>query len=243
MSAEKFTWVLSHKGKIVALKLLILIVLTFSLFAVKGRVLASLDYYQARQIVQQWQQSGGPGSKGEYDVAESAMRSAIEDDTENPLYLDLLAQILEWAVVAGYGDPVANSREAKKYYLQSSKLRPTWSVTWASLAMLKWRQGQFDGELLTYVKRAASFGPSQPEVHVMVASLGLALYKANHPYYLALSDETKNRLYLGLSHPQSVERVKSVIEQHDATVVTCRWLAPKSRFIRAKIDCPLEKQG
>lgn len=218
-------------------KVVLLFILLLSVFAAKNYILASLDYYQARQIVAGWHQSSGPESLHEFQTARAAMMSANDLDKNNPLYLDLLAQIMEWEEIEQYEDSNNPLDQAKLLYLRSTHLRPTWSVTWASLALLKWRQAEFDQEMLTYMQRASILGPSQPEVHVMFVELGLALYKADHPYYLVLAEEMKKRLYLGLSHPQSVERVKSAIIQHDATTVTCRWLRDKSRFIRAKVGC------
>ena len=55
--------------------------------------------------------------------------------------------------------------------------RPTSGYTWANLAEVLYQQGQTDGPFEAALRRAAEFGPSEPEVQRTVANLGLAVFE------------------------------------------------------------------
>jgi hypothetical protein len=193
---------------------------------------ASLDYYKIRSILAIWQEEGVTQSPEQYQQAKQTVSDAHKSHPSHPMYIDLIGQINEWGVIAGYVDKEQALALAKKSYLDATQLRPTWPVTWASLAMVKWRLQEFDDELLLYLNRADKFGPRKPEVNLLYSELGLALYKANHPFILRIRPQVQQRLARGLSDAASRKRVVALIVQYDAAKIACRWLRDESNNIR-----------
>lgn len=185
---------------------------------------ASFDFYKVQNIVSAWQEQGNTKTIEEYHLAKRAIKSAVDSQPSHPLYQDLLAQVFEWGAIAGYEPPEQALNEAKVHYLRATRLRPLWPVTWASLAMIKWRQQEFDDEMLTYLQRAAKLGPNKPEVHLLYVRLGMALYDNNHPMLQTIRKEFYHRIALGLRAPQSREKVLALIKRYGAQKRVCRWL-------------------
>ncbi|MEH6710198.1 MAG: VpsP family polysaccharide biosynthesis protein [Paraglaciecola polaris] len=185
---------------------------------------ASFDYYQVRNILASWQEQGNEQTKGEYQLAKTAIESAIDSQPSHALYQDLLGQVYEWGALAGYEDKEQALSTAKAHYLKATQLRPLWPVTWASLAMIKWRQQEFDDEMLTYLQHANALGPKKPEVHLLYVQLGMALYASNHPMLLSIRETFYQRISLGLRAPQSRAKVLALIKQYQADKRVCRWL-------------------
>ena len=204
---------------------------------------ASFDYYQVRNILASWQESGNQQTLAEYQRAKAAIQSAVDSQPSHPLYQDLLGQVYEWGAIAGYEDQSSALQAAKAHYLRGTQLRPLWPVTWASLAMIKWRQQEFDDQLLTYLQRASELGPKKPEVHLLYVQLGMALYASNHPMLLRIRDEFYHRISLGLRDPKSRGQVQALIKQYDAQKRVCRWLRNEPLSIQRMVpDCPSRKR-
>lgn len=193
---------------------------------------ASLDFYQIKNIITLWQEEGLTQSPEQYQKAREAVYKANQSHPNHPLYIDLIGQINEWGAIAGYEDQQQALQQAKLRYLQATKIRPTWPVTWASLAMVKWRLQEFDDEMLLYLNRADQFGPRKPEVNVLFSELGLALYEGNHPFLLKIRPQVTERLAAGLRNSASRDRVLSVISQYDAGKLVCRWLRDEADNIK-----------
>tara|TARA_R110001599_G_scaffold122530_3_gene294580 strand:- start:3587 stop:4330 length:744 start_codon:yes stop_codon:yes gene_type:complete len=203
---------------------------------------ASFDFYKVRNIVSSWRDQGNTQTIEQYLLAKSAIESAVESQPSHPLYQDLLAQVYEWGAIAGYEERDSAFKMAKSHYLRASQLRPLWAVTWASLAMVKWRQQEFDDEMLRYLQRANQLGPQKPEVHLLYVQLGMALYASNHPMLLTIREEFYHRISLGLRAPQSREKVLELINQYYAEKRVCRWLRNESlSVLRMVPNCPARK--
>lgn len=185
---------------------------------------ASFDFYKVQNIVSAWQEQGNTQTLEEYQLAKRTIQSAVDSQPSHPLYQDLLAQVHEWGAISGYEPAEQALNMAKQHYLSATRLRPLWPVTWASLAMIKWRQQEFDDEMLTYLQRAAELGPHKPEVHLLYVRLGMALYASNHPMLMTIRKEFYHRIALGLRAPQSREKVLALIKQYGAQKRVCRWL-------------------
>ncbi|NMP16485.1 hypothetical protein [Thalassotalea sp. Y01] len=82
----------------------------------------------------------------------------------NPQYIETKAQLLEWGIRLNLVDKTASLRDANILYLQSTQLRPSWPVTWASLAINKWHLGEFDQEFVRYLLNAYRYGKNHPQV-------------------------------------------------------------------------------
>jgi hypothetical protein len=186
---------------------------------------ASLDYYKTKSIMSLWQGEGYIESPEQYQKAKRAASRANSKHPEHALYLDLLGQIHEWGQLSGYENKKQSLQRAKNYYLNATKIRPIWPVTWASLANVKWRLREFDDEMLLYLLRADKFGTRKREINVFFSELGLTLYKANNLFLLNIRELLKQRLTMGLRDGGSRERVSAVIKKYDAAKIVCFWLS------------------
>ncbi len=203
---------------------------------------ASFDFYKVQNIVTSWQEQGNTQTIEEYQLAKTAIESAVDSQPSHPLYQDLLGQVSEWGAIAGYEEAESSLRLAKAHYLRATQLRPLWPVTWASLAMVKWRLQEFDDEMLLYLQRASELGPQKPEVHILYVKLGMALYANNHPMLLTIRKEFYHRVALGLSAPQSRKKVLELITQYKAEKRVCRWLRNEPLSVQRKVpNCPPRK--
>ncbi|WP_371194959.1 VpsP family polysaccharide biosynthesis protein [Glaciecola sp. SC05] len=183
---------------------------------------AALDYYFVRNAIELWQNDANLQTNEKYLAAKQAIDSAESKHFSHPLYADLSGQLEEWGFMAGYKS-VEALQNAKYDYLRATKLRPSWPVTWGSLAVIKWRLQEFDDEMLSYLNKADEMGPQKPEIHVLFTELGLALYVSNHPFYVNVREQTQHRLIAGLRNRESRQRVKQAIISYDALELSCIW--------------------
>lgn len=222
-----------HKSRIFAVFLCLCCL--FGIFNAFKFGSASLDFHMVKNVFQLWQDEQDQQSPQQYQQAKDAIYSANKSHPHHPLYIDLLGQTNEWGAIAEYDDPATSLLAAKAYYLQATKIRPTWPVTWASLVMVKWRLQEFDDEMLFYLNNADHFGPKKPEVNILFVELGIALYKSNHNLLISLRGRLEHRLVQGLSDSQSRDRVISIITENQVEKQVCRWLRNEPYMLRKYI--------
>ena len=96
--------------------------------------------------------------------------------------------------------------------------------------------------MLSYLNAAGELGPKKPEIHLLYVQLGMALYDNNHPMLLIIRKEFYHRISLGLSAPQSRQKVLGLIKQYKAEKRVCRWLRKEPIPIQNLIpNCPANK--
>lgn len=195
---------------------------------------ASLSYYSVRNSISEWQAEGGAEDAKKFQTAFNAASKASSGHPTHPLYQYLTGQVIEWGIVSGHLTPDELYR-AKSYYLNAAKLRPTWPVTWASLALVKWRLNNLDDEFWVYLNKADSYGPMQPEVHVLFSKLGLSLYNANNLMFLEIRLDTIKRLSLGLRNSSSRQEILQFINFTNSNETVCRWLKSDEEYITKNI--------
>ncbi|MFQ3251111.1 MAG: hypothetical protein ACI9O6_002958 [Glaciecola sp.] len=197
--------------------------------------LASLNFYSVQNTLSAWRTNKQLLTEESYSNAKQVIATARQRHPGHPLYIGLLAQVYEWGAIAGYEDRPAALEVSKQLYLKETKMRPTWPVSYASLAMNKWLTNEFDAELVEYLRLANRYGPKKAEVNVVFVELGLALYAGNHPFYNELRPYMSERLSQGMRNPQSRERVLFAIENHKAKRTVCRWLKDTDEFVSHNI--------
>lgn len=193
--------------------------------------LASLNFYSVQNTLSAWQMNKQPQTEARYDKAKKAVASARKKHIAHPLYTDLSAQIYEWGAIGGHENNEVGLEVSKRFYMKAAKMRPTWPVTYASLAMNKWRSNEFDAELLKYLTLADKYGPKKAEVNIVFVEMGLALYQSNHPFYAELRPYLKQRISQGIRNYQSQARVLAAIERYDAKRSVCRWMRETDAFV------------
>jgi hypothetical protein len=186
--------------------------------------LASLHFYSAQNAVSAWHADNHLQNEASYNIAAQSAYKASNLHPAHPLYTDLSAQIYEWGAIGGYEDASVALASSKDLYIKAAKMRPTWPVTYASLAMNKWRSNEFDAELINYLTLANKYGPKKAEVNILFVEMGLALYQSNKPFYVELRPYIKQRISQGIHNSQSQTRVLAAIEHYAATRTVCRWM-------------------
>tara|TARA_Y100001956_G_scaffold16668_1_gene16182 strand:+ start:7060 stop:7767 length:708 start_codon:yes stop_codon:yes gene_type:complete len=222
---------MNQKAKVT--KYLVIAMVTLVLFsfinASFNQLRAALHYYKANNLLTQWRESEKINRQGDYILAKETAEKAVELSNNNPLYLDVLADIYQWGLYQKLeSDPVNVTKMAMQLYKLSIQNRPSWPVTWANMAVLKWRNGEFDEDFKFYLSQADKFGKSQPEVHLLFTELGLAAYQARHPLYTQYKQTIKHRIYNAILSPQSRDKALSLIKKYEQRRITCRWLTKKN---------------
>ena len=210
-----------NKRMLLALGLIVVTVL----LAIKPykATLASLHYYSARPILESWQQDASLINASNYTKAKQSMEKAIALHPDLALYTNGLSEILQWGVYAGL--------EQSSYYQQAGELlnasllyRPSWALSWLSLAQIKWLNSQTDNEFLYYMQQAHELGENMPEVHILWSEAGLQLINKNLPLFLRLQGFVKQHVLSGLTHPRARQKVLDIIKQENKQLVVCSWL-------------------
>jgi len=222
-----------------------LVVFSFGFMALIGLYnalnfgLASLNFYSVNNTVSVWQVNQKLQNKADYNKASQAIEQARKQHPAHPLYTELSAQIYEWGVIGGYEDTATALAVSKRLYMQAAKMRPTWPVTYASLAMNKWRSNEFDAELVHFLTLANRLGPKKAEVNSLFVEIGLALYQSNHPFYAELRPYLKQRISQGIRNSQSRTRVLTAIQHYEAQRTVCRWMNKQDTFVHDTVlKCP-----
>jgi len=193
---------------------------------------ASVNFYNVKNNIEKWRNDPSASDVKHYLTTKNNSLLANQYHPDNALYLDMMAQVDEWGVILEFENAAEGLKSAKQHYLRATQLRPLWPVTWASLVKVKWRLQEFDDEMLYYLEQANVLGPKKPEVNILFANLGLALYKNNHPMLLQIRPMFYQRLAQGLVNPYSRKPVQQIIEKYQAEGLVCRWLRDEKSAIK-----------
>ena len=191
---------------------------------------ANLSFYQTFQLKELWLKNGALTDISQYQTALQAINYSDEAHKNNPHYLATQGLILEWGGVShifSAEEQQKNLRLAKKSYLKAVELRPTWPVTWTTLAILKWRLNEIDQSLVDYLKQADKFGQHSLGVHRAWVDVGFYLYKSKSPYTMQIIKGLRRHLRLMMKDSRiSVRRSAiAMIKRHNAEKQACNWLS------------------
>lgn len=191
---------------------------------------ANLNFYQAFQLKELWFKNNELTSKSQYDDALRSIDRANKLHPNNPQYLITQGLVLEWGGISDIfseKDKIQNLQLAKGYYLRAVELRPTWPVTWATLAILKWRLNEIDQSLIDYLQQADKFGQHTLDVHNAWVDVGFYLYMNKSPYTVQIMKKLRVHLELMLKDDRMSIRQSAVniIKRHNAQRQVCKWLA------------------
>lgn len=194
---------------------------------------ANLSYYQTYQLQELWLKKNELTDVSQYQRALKAIDDSNNTHQDNPQYLITQGLVLEWAGISKLfteEEKQQKLRQAKDYYLQSVALRPTWPVTWATLAILKWRLNEIDQSLIDYLKQADKYGANTLDVHHAWVDIGFYLYKSKSPYTVQIITGLRRHLKLMLKDERNTVRKSAIamIERHHAQKQACNWLSTYS---------------
>jgi hypothetical protein len=103
----------------------------------------------------------------------------VRDDLQRAVDMmaDPVSQELLGVLLAMRYDRPDLTGDAGKHFGAALVARPSSGYTWANMAEVLYQQGKTGLAFEAALRRAAEFGPSEPEVQRTVANLGLAVYE------------------------------------------------------------------
>lgn len=110
----------------------------------------------------------------DWEQATAPLQKAIALDPGNPRYNQRMGRLSDLHRAVLNDDQMAWGNRAKDEFNASLVVRPRWPLAWANLALVKASLGEFDGELNQAVDHAVKYGPWEPGVQQIIASVGSA---------------------------------------------------------------------
>ncbi|MCK7598392.1 VpsP family polysaccharide biosynthesis protein [Microbulbifer sp. CAU 1566] len=196
--------------------------------------LAYLQVVTAENQLKYWYKLGKVPSAASMESAMAAIERANELHPDNPYQLTLQARLLEWRAYNA-GEVVAEDyRAALALYQQAAALRPLWPDSWAEMAQIKVRLGEFDADMDRYLVRASELGPYTPAVHLAVVQAGLPRLPA-----LVGNQRTllQTHLIRGFQDPRSKKQTLTLVEQYGQQPLVCQWLSGSEEVTKAPKFC------
>jgi tetratricopeptide (TPR) repeat protein len=191
---------------------------------------ANLSFYPAYQLTERWLKNNSLTDIVQYKDALKSIDDASMNHPNNPHYLIIQGLVREWGAVSNvFSDELIKKKQlksAREYYLSAVELRPTWPVTWATLAILKWRLEEIDQQLIDYLIQADKYGPNTLEVHQAWLEIGLYLYRNKSPHTVKVIKGTRKHLELMLKdiRPSVRESAVMIIKRQNAQRFACNWI-------------------
>ncbi|MBL4765824.1 MAG: VpsP family polysaccharide biosynthesis protein [Colwellia sp.] len=242
----------SSRNELSRLKRLLMLIMSLLLLSLAWQSIkmgkANLSFYAANHYLETWLDINKLTDVEEYQKALRSINDANGFHPDNSHYLVTQGLVYEWA---GTGNIFSDEKErkqqllkAKAYYLDAVKLRPTWPVTWATLAILKWRLGEIDQQLIDYLFQADKFGQHTPEVNQAWLEVGFYLYQNKSTFTAKIVKGLRKHLVITFNDPRPYSRklAVAIIKRHQAERLACSWLYNNEKFIslyKAKICKPL----
>lgn len=208
-------------------------------FKQTSSVIASLNFYGAKNYIEQWENRKEAPDAKQLSIAHEYAASAVNSHSSLALYTDTLSTVLQWQALfdndAKKNNDLLNA--AEKLNMQSVINRPAWPVTWANLAYIKWLKGEVDSTFSRYLNNASLYGPNNPDVHKAVAQFGLLMAKKDVRKFLQHKDIISKHVVQGLSNPRSQEPIIETIVNTGTLTLVCQWLSESSASVRNKVKC------
>ena len=189
-------------------------------------MLANLQYYGAKNYLEEWQTNPSLVDKNQIAYAEQYAARAIDLHPSFALYTDSLSAVLQWKALDETDSLIKMEllNEAEELNLTSLQHRPSWPATWANLVYIKWLKNELDHRFQNYLSNASFFGPNSPEVHSVIATVGLSLPERNVRMFLANKDVIKKHVVLGLEHSKTRKTIIDSVTNTSKQPLVCSWL-------------------
>lgn len=113
-------------------------------------------------------------------LASEEMGKALELDSSHPTYLQRMSRLLTIRMAMRPDEVEALGMRGLVYIEQSINVRPKWPLSWANLALLKYRLGIHDDRFNEAIVNATIFGPWEPSVHSQIAGIGAGAWAQMH---------------------------------------------------------------
>jgi tetratricopeptide (TPR) repeat protein len=112
------------------------------------------------------------------DEADSHLSTALSIDQNNPFFLEDRGRLLDTRAMLVKWLPPEQRKQAwessRKSFRKALVVRPISPYTWANLALINSRLGEWNEETQLALRQAAILGPWEPEVQAIIADVGWA---------------------------------------------------------------------
>lgn len=142
------------------------------------------DYYaeQSYQITRSW--ANGEVTEASWHENHELLDKALSLDPTHPTYNHRMGRLYHIRMSMDSAQRNEYAFRAIEHLDRSLEIRPYWPMTWANLALVKRDLREFDDRFAEAAVNAARYGPWEPGVHRILASIGL-------PYGILLEGDAK----------------------------------------------------
>lgn len=137
--------------------------------------LADAIHRDAEREMARWQRDRSMPALTEWLETRDALARALRLDPRNPAIAESSGLLHSLRVQEGSGSGVFQE-EALVFFEEAVVLRPTSPYTWANIALTRYRLGRTDAKFMAALSRAQGLGPWEPEVQLIAADFGLAMW-------------------------------------------------------------------
>lgn len=157
-----------------------------------------------------------------------AMNWSLELDTNNAEYRNDIGRLYEYSALKMIEHPSQTLPLldiSLSFFRDSVRLRPSWALAWANLALLKHRTGAIDDEFAFAMGRAMQLGAAVPSVQLIIAEVGIANWEK---ISVAMRRQVLDNIHYGLNSLRS-HKIKEIIIAYRMKAYFCKILPLSDR--------------
>ena len=161
--------------------IVLLTILLLSLFFSGRWGVAAAGHTFAMWHFNDWQKSKESPDVRTWKWVHEAIHWSVKLDPDNAEYRNDIGRLYEYSATSMIEHPsqAAPLLDISLSFIRDSvRLRPSWALAWANLALIKHRVGKIDNEFALAMQRAMLLGKAVPSVQQIVAEAGIANWSA-----------------------------------------------------------------
>ncbi len=207
---------------------LALIVLISALLYAGKWGLASAGHTFSMWHFSDWQKSGKIPDVRTWKWVHEAMYWSLKLDPNNAEYSNDMGRL--YAFTAENMTEHESQKEplleiSLSFFRDAVRLRPSWDRAWANLALIQYRRGIFNAELVFFLNRAMTLGGGVPAVQQIVAEVGVANWRK---LPVEMRWKVLNNIHNGL-HSLNGRGIRRIIKAYGMKAYFCRILPEPDR--------------
>ena len=216
-----------HSRPINILALMTISLLVWLIYMATSYGIADVFAEQAHYEMQQW--SAKKLTSETWTSTQTRLQNALQLDPQNPDLLEMMGEIYYWKaqkISLTLPAKIIAYQQALDYFLQATKKRPTSSLTWGNVLMMKNVLKQYDTQFLMALKQTTIQGPSNPFVHRVVTEIGLSSWQQLSKKGQSLVLMTIERGFVG----KEAKQIENLIKKYRRESVICQYSQQYQNF-------------
>lgn len=142
--------------------------------------IASAGHTLAMWHFESWKNGGNVPDIRTWKLVHESLRWSIRLDEDNASYYNDMGRLYEYSAIKmveheSQAGPLLEIASA--YFSDAIRLRPSWGLAWANLALIQHRRGIHDDAFFQDMLRAMQFGSSVPAVQLTMTELGISNWR------------------------------------------------------------------